>query len=239
VEDFFFTFIGQWSYFGLFGVLLAAGLGLPMPEDIPLLAAGWLCHKGQADLYWMIVTGLIGVMAGDSTLFFMGRRYGLHVVEHRWFQRIARPWMIRRARELYTNHGAKVLFVARFMPGLRAVMFLTAGTFRVPFWKFFSIDGLAALLSVPLWIVCGYKFAQHIEEFLGGARIATYVIVGLLVAALIAWGIWEYHHNLKKRNGRSATGEVRSAPLVPSSPGEPVVKEVEEAQPAGAGREVE
>jgi membrane protein DedA with SNARE-associated domain len=99
---------------------------------------------------------------------------------------------LQRARDLYADHGAKMLFAARFMPGIRSAMFLSAGVFGVPFWKFFLIDGIAAMFSVPLWIWAGAKFSGHAERILGGARMATAVIVTVLVSALIIWGIWEY-----------------------------------------------
>lgn len=224
MDGVFFSFLGKWSYLGLFVILLAAGLGVPLPEDIPLLAAGWLVHQGGADLSLMVLVGLIGVMLGDSCLFTMGRRYGVHIVEHRWLRTIARPWLLQKAREKYEKHGEIILFAARFMPGLRSVMFLTAGMFRVPYWKFLVIDGVAALISVPVWVWVGYKFTAHLEEIVGGARIASFVVGGLLAAALIVWGVYEYFRWLRRRNGRAVTEQqvaeiIRSAPLVSGGSG--------------------
>lgn len=216
MEDFFFSFVYQWSYFGLVLVLLAAGFGLPLPEDIPLLAAGWLVHKGGADLRLMIFSGLFGVILGDTTLFVLGHRYGMHVLEHRLFRWLAKPWLLEKVRSMYTSHGAKILFAARFMPGLRSIVFLNAGVFRVPYWKFLAFDGGAALISVPLWILAGWKFSAHIEQLLGSARLASYIIGTVLALALLAWGLWEYYHNYRKRNGgkKAEAPIVRSAPLV-------------------------
>ncbi len=219
--DFFVLFLSKWSYFGLFMILIAAGLGIPLPEDIPLVAAGWLVYHGNADLWLMILAGLVGVMVGDSLLFSMGRRYGDHVVEHRWLKRVAKPWLIEKARQLYMDHGAKVIFAARFMPGIRAVVFLIAGVFRVPFWKFVLIDGTAALISVPVWVWVGAKFSKHLEAILEGARLGTVGIVGVLILALAIWGIYEYRHNLSKKGHEGMTeitpeelsGMIHSAPL--------------------------
>jgi membrane protein DedA with SNARE-associated domain len=199
VQELLFSFIGKWSYLGLIGVLLAAGLGLPLPEDIPLLAAGWLVYKGDADLELMIITGLCGVLLGDTVLFMMGRWYGMRILDHRFLRRIAKPWLLARAKALYDDHGAKILFAARFMPGFRAVVFLNAGIFRVPYWKFIALDGGAALISVPVWIWVGAKFSEHIHHLLGEARIASYVIGGALVIAILVWILWERHHLRKKQ----------------------------------------
>jgi hypothetical protein len=161
-------------------------------------------------------------MLGDSMLYYMGRRYGTHIVEHRWLRRIAKPWLVEKARQKYVEHGAKILFAARFMPGLRAVLFMTAGTFRVPAWKFLLIDGSAALISVPTWILVAWKFSGKIEQLLHDARMATYVIVGVLLAALAVWIVWEYFHNLRKRNGAIgvslSVGPTAAADLAAASP---------------------
>lgn len=199
MQDFFFAFLGRWSYVGLVLVLLAAGMGLPLPEDIPLVAAGWVVYKGQADLGLMMVTALFGVLLGDTILFNMGRWYGMRILEHRHLRWVAKPWLLARAQALYDGHGAKILFAARFMPGFRGVVFLNAGIFRVPYWKFLAFDGGAALISVPVWVWAGYKFSAHIHRLLGEARIASIVTGGVLVAALVLWGVWEHHHLQKKR----------------------------------------
>jgi membrane protein DedA with SNARE-associated domain len=206
VQEFLFSIVGKWSYLGLIVVLLAAGLGLPLPEDIPLLAAGWLVFTGKADLHLMIVTALFGVLLGDIVLFTMGRWYGMQILEHRFLRRIAKPWLLARARALYDHHGAKILFAARFMPGFRAVVFLNAGIFRVPYWKFIAFDGGAALISVPVWIWVGAKFSEHLQHLLGEARIASYVVGGALVLAILAWALWERHHLQKKKQLLAAGG---------------------------------
>lgn len=199
-DGFIFLLMLKLPYIGLFSVLLVAGLGVPLPEDIPLLAAGWLVHKGHANLYAMIAVGMVGVLTGDLMLFSMGRKYGEHITEHRLLRRVASPALLARAERLFAQHGAKIIFVARFMPGLRSVLFLTAGIFRVRRLKFILIDGSAALASVPLLIWLGSKFGAHIERVAGDVRSAQLIAAGCLVTALASWGAWEYRqHRRRKR----------------------------------------
>src|SRR3569832_1365885 len=67
------------GYFDLFGLLFACGLGLPLPEDIPLIVAGaFLCTDSKS---W-IITGIAawcGIIGGDICLYMMGRRFGLEI----------------------------------------------------------------------------------------------------------------------------------------------------------------
>lgn len=220
MQEFFFEYISHWSYAGLFVVLFAAGLGLPLPEDIPLLAAGWLAKENpdEVSLGLMIFTGLFGVLVGDCLMFHMGRRYGPQIVEHRWFRRLLKPWLLLKARERFERHGAKIIFAARFMPGLRPVMFATAGMFRVRYWKFLVFDGTAAMISVPLWVWAGYYFPQHLKRIIPGAQMATYTIVGVIGTVFVAFVVWEYIHNYRKRSSNGEAVEPVATKVVDSAP---------------------
>ncbi|HEY8995051.1 MAG TPA: DedA family protein [Lacunisphaera sp.] len=157
------------SLWGPFLVLVLCGLGLPVPEDVVLVVAGAL---GQIDgRGWQKVSLLMyaGVMVGDSTIFLAGRYYGSRLRGSRWFQRYFSEKKQAKVEDLFHRYHTWVLFVGRFLPGLRAPVFFTAGSTRVKFWKFFLFDGLAALLSVPFFVWLGYwlwaKFKDDIVQF--------------------------------------------------------------------------
>jgi len=198
-----FQFLSTWSYPGLFFILIAAGFGVPIPEDIPLILSGFIVRESYGAEMWplvyMCLTGLAGVIAGDSVMFYLGRRFGPAIVEKRWFRRFAKPWLIEKAREKYDHHGAKILFAGRFMPGLRCVLFLSAGVFKVPYWKLLAFDGTAAILSVPLWVWAGWFFHAKLTAVYNSAKIAAIVIAAVAVALIVAWIIYEYYRNLRKK----------------------------------------
>mgnify|MGYP000263817677 CR=1 FL=1 len=156
------------SLWGPFFVLLLCGLGLPVPEDIVLVAAGALAEiDGRG---WMEVSLVMyaGVMLGDSTIFFAGRFFGGRLRNSRWFQRYFSEKKQAKVEDLFDRYHSWVLFVGRFLPGLRAPIFFTAGSTRVKFWKFFCFDGLAALVSVPFFVWLGHwlwaKFKDDIVQ---------------------------------------------------------------------------
>ncbi|MFO0972660.1 MAG: DedA family protein [Phycisphaerae bacterium] len=198
-DSFLFQYLQHAPYVGLFVVLFVAGLGVPLPEDIPLLAAGWLVHKQQAAMVPMIVIGMLGVLVGDTLLYSMGRRYGEHILDHKWLRRVASPWLLQRAEGMFAAHGAKIIFVARFMPGIRSVMFITAGIFRVRPAKFLMIDGSAALVSVPTLIWLGERCGATIDRLAGDVRTAQMVGLAALVLALAGWGAYEYYQVRRRR----------------------------------------
>ncbi|MDC0980308.1 DedA family protein [Bdellovibrionales bacterium] len=168
--SFFAGFSGLTAYGAIFGVLIACGLGVPIPEDITLLAAGVLSSLGKISLPGAIAICLIGVMVGDGFLFFMGRAYGYRVFKLPLFRTYFTETRIHSARERVLNNSKFICFTARFLPGLRAPIFLTSGVLGVSPFTFFALDGGAALISVPAWVIIGWWFGNNIDNALAIAK---------------------------------------------------------------------
>jgi membrane protein DedA with SNARE-associated domain len=157
--------VGLWRYLVVLGLLLACGLGVPMPEDIILMWGGIAAREvGHAPIP-MIATGLVGIIIGDSMIYGLGRRYGIAIAEKTLLRKVLTPERLVRVDELFKKHGEKVLVAARFMPGVRSVAFFSAGAMHVPFWKFLLYDGLAALISAPFWVYLAYRFGETIFAY--------------------------------------------------------------------------
>ena len=144
-------------------ILLASGFGLPIPEDIPLIVGGYLAGHGYADPIALFLVCFTCIMIADAALFWMGRACGHHVPKLPILNRFVTDEHVARAEKMLERHGGKFIFVARFVPGLRAPAMFGAGALRVPYWKFIVFDGGAALLTAPLFFFLAYRFADTIE----------------------------------------------------------------------------
>ncbi len=145
----------------LLSLLVLASLGVPIPEDIPLIVAGVLLktHAGIASWPGTFLIALIGIMAGDLILFRLGRSWGPGVVNHRSVRWLLTPELFRKASQMFNRYGTWYCFFGRFFFGIRAAMCLTAGATNFPYWRFFLADFSGALLSIPLFVYLGYWFA--------------------------------------------------------------------------------
>lgn len=177
---------GPAAYLTILGILFACGLGLPIPEDITLIIAGILAATGSISLPGAYAVGYLGVLVGDMLLFFAGRKYG-HRVFRVWpFSKMMTPERILLAEKKIQRNAKMICFAARFMPGLRAPIYLTCGVLRVRPRTFIFQDGLAALLSVPLWIYLGNWFGENLDQALSLARkIQEWILVGIILLLVI------------------------------------------------------
>ncbi len=188
------------GYVFVFLVLVLCGFGLPMPEDVVLVTGGvlaWLSSDLESvslagmfqdpGLLAMVVVGLGGILAGDSVIFWAGRRFGHRVADFRPLRRIITPEKLELVEKKVRTRGNVVVMFARFIPGLRAPTYFTVGHARLPYWKFLVFDGAAALISAPLWVCVGFWFGSDLEEAARvGSQFSHYILlaVGVVLAGL-------------------------------------------------------
>ena len=194
------------GYAFVFGVLLLCGFGLPMPEDVILVTGGvlaWLASPLETPalrampfdpgLQRMVLVGLLGILAGDSVIYWMGRRLGYRIAEFRLLRRLVPPDKLQEVEKRLRRRGKVVVVIARYLPGLRAPTYFTVGHSRLPYWQFLVFDGLAALISAPLWVCIGFWFGDDIERAAREAsRFSNYILLGLAaVLAVLGFRWWQ------------------------------------------------
>jgi membrane protein DedA with SNARE-associated domain len=187
-------------YDTLAGILLLCGLGLPIPEDVSLISAGYLAHRGVVNLHTVFLVCFASVLGGDCIAFMLGRLFGSRLLDSRLARRFFRPRKQIRVRAYFRKYGSKVIFIARFLPGLRFSIYLSAGTLRVRPSVFITYDSLAALVSVPALVYLAWTFGEHIDHVVSWARRSEY---GILVIVLLA-AVWFAVKLLRKRRHETA-----------------------------------
>ncbi|MGN1392834.1 MAG: DedA family protein [Succinivibrionaceae bacterium] len=199
------TGFGLYNYLFAFGILILCGFGLPIPEDITLVAGGLVSGLKATDPHIMLLVCFAGVLLGDSTMYILGRTFGYRIQKFKPIRKILPPRRFAQVQRQFAKHGIWVLFFARFMPGLRSPIFLAAGmSHRIPFTHFILMDGFAALISVPVWVYIGYYFADQLPKLLEVVKDGQgimHVIVGGIILFIAFLLIKSYIH--KKIDAKS------------------------------------
>lgn len=182
----------EYGYLAVFTMLLVCGFGVPVPEDVTLVTGGVIAGLGYADEHTMFAVGMAGVLIGDGLVFTIGRFQGARVMQWPFFRRVLTPERFALAQRAFSKYGRWVMFVARFLPGLRTPVYFTAGmSHRVGFGTWFLMDGLAALISVPIWVYLGYFGARNWDWMWRMVHSFQYGIFGLMgIAAVVVGVLW-------------------------------------------------
>lgn len=184
--------LGDWGYATYVVLLCATGIGSPVPEDLILATAGYLVSAGVFGWPGAIAAGVVGVVVSDVMLYGWGRRIRAGATTG-WLSRLVRPGHLARADRWLSRFGPWSVFVARLVPGSRAVAFIGAGLREMPFARFVIADVAGAVLWVPLVLALGAKLGDEIgglDRLVGWAgRIGLWVAVALILL-LAVWTRW-------------------------------------------------
>jgi membrane protein DedA with SNARE-associated domain len=188
----------NYGYAGIILYMILTGCGLPMPEEVAIIAGGVLAAKGTLD--WRLTLGalLIGAILGDTVMYLIGRYFGRRLLNtNPLWKRLITPDREKRVEELLVKHGAKVLFGARFLVGLRGPMYITAGILKVPFRRFIIADMVCATVVVTLFFALTYFYgAQIMNAIHKGEGWFTIAVIGVAIVTA-GIGIWYYFHRKK------------------------------------------
>lgn len=197
--EFLISFFSSYGYWAVFLVLLACGFGVPIPEDITLVSGGVISGLGYTNVHWMLVVSMLGVLVGDSTMYWLGRIYGEKILKFPLIRNVATPERFAQVQERFEKQGWKLLFVARFLPGLRAVVYLVSGISRkVTFTRFLLVDFFAAIISVPIWVYLGDFGAKNLDwlqEQIHKGQMVIWVL--LIIGGVFVY--WKWKKNRKNK----------------------------------------
>lgn len=184
-------FLEQWGYPAFTALLLATGLGSPLPEDLLLLAAGYLISAGMFAWPVTLVLAFVGVMGSDLLLYTAGARMRQHAPTRAWVQRLVSAGRPGVARLWIRRYGAMAVFFARLVPGTRYLCFISAGVHGVPLRRFVLFDMLGAAVWIPLLLFVGAELGEHIGGLDAVLRGIGRVVIWIVLALVVGVTVWK------------------------------------------------
>ena len=171
----------------LFGAMMLAAIGMPFPSSLTLIAMGSFVAQGDLAFWPVIVAGSAGAVAGDQIGYAFGR-FGGRPLLARLTDRIGGADKVAQAEAFSRKWAGWGIFFSRWLIGpLGPWINLTSGLSEYSWRRFVLLDIAGELLWLLIYVSLGRLFSdqvQAIADFLGNL---TWVIVGLLVAALLGW----------------------------------------------------
>lgn len=197
--------IAGFSYPAVFLFLVLCGVGAPLSEELVIITGGLVVARTGASLSVMALASYLGIIAGDSALYRIGRSLGPRVFSHPKLSKMLTPARIGLLQKMFARRGALAVFLARFLPGLRAPAFLLAGATGVPYRRFLLADAAAAWIPAMGMTWLGFRFGpQVLADVQGGLR---WLVLAAAVVALGVLGV-----RLVRRRAAVRTTRVVEAP---------------------------
>lgn len=173
-------------YAVLFGLLIASGAGLPVPEEVTLVMGGYLAYLGVTEFWTTVYILTGGIVVADAIGYVEGRFAGewvyKRVVARFRFGCLLFKWLDAH----FDKYGARLVFLSRPLIGVRVVVPIFAGHFRMNPFAFFFIDALAA---IP-WTILLVWISYHLGAGFGlliKLRDLRHIVLAAVVGGIIIY----------------------------------------------------
>lgn len=178
---------GSWIGPLLGVVAFAETLFPPIPGDVLFVVLSGWAIAGGTPLTLAVLSGLVGCFSASCILFYLGRSPGRRFVDG-WLSRHIDPERIDRAKGLIASRGPLILAGSRFIPGVRSLLVLIAGTSGMRF----SSAVLPIAASAAVWYTI-LSFAGNLvgdnlvaaEGFMRQFEIWLWAFLALLLVVLL------------------------------------------------------
>ena len=150
-----------------------------VPSETSVITAGVVASAGELNLPLIVGAAASGAFLGDNTAYFIGRRFGARINE-RFFSGEKARKRTEWAQQQVSERGGELIAIARFIPGGRTVVTLSAGTLGYPWRRFVLFDAAAAL---------GWALYASLLGYFGGHAFEAAPWKGLLLALGIAFSV--------------------------------------------------
>jgi membrane-associated protein len=197
---------------GYLVIFLGAALdnfGLPASGDVVMFAGGFFANGGRAALPLVMLSGMLGAIVSDNTVYWIGRCGGRllldRILKTRFLSFLLDARRLGKIERYFEEHGGKTIFLGRFGPGLRSMTPLFAGVSHMKYRHFLPYSLVSATIWAIVGATIGYVFGEYWGELLAVARSVGYGFVAL-VAFIVALYVYR-RRRLAKRDRSKAEKE--------------------------------
>jgi membrane protein DedA with SNARE-associated domain len=191
----------HFPYVGIFVLLVLGDIGFPFPEDTTLLLSGFLIAQEVIRPLPTFLVVYSGLLVTDFSLYWIGKKYGNRVVEHKRFRRIISSERLLRIEEKFKKWGVLIIFFGRHLLGIRAQIFLAAGAMRMPTTKFLLADAASAIFTIIIMVGIGYWGGNSIQVLKKDVTRIGHVAMAVFLILLAAWMFFTYFKSRRKLKG--------------------------------------
>jgi membrane protein DedA with SNARE-associated domain len=174
------------GYPGVFLLMVAESMVLPVPSEIVMPFAGYLAYVGTFNIWIVTLVGTLANLVGSWIAYFIGLKVGRAGILKYGRYVLLRESHLEQAEGWFEKYGDKAIFLSRLTPVLRTVISLPAGIGKMDLKKFTLYTFVGSIPWNFALTYLGYSLGQNwsvIESYF--KYIDILIIVGAI--AIIAY----------------------------------------------------
>lgn len=212
--------IADYPYLGIALVFFLCGIGFPLPEELVLIAGGYVCatFPEKASLHWMMLWSAGSILTFDLVPFVLGRTFGARILRIRWMRLVVTRKRLADFDRWFRRRGDLVIFFARFLAGIRVIAFFTAGVMKMRWRRFLLLDGLGIVIIVPLMVWLGHRGATVIDHVIASVQRIERGLLWSGFGAALLLGLWWLWRRRARRARSPLPAETFVEPQLPVEP---------------------
>lgn len=175
------TWLAKYGAPLLFFAQVLGIIGLPIPDELLLTIAGALIAQGKLNPVSTPIAALAGCITGITVSYLIGRLLGKTLLK-RWFMR--HEWAVERAHRWLQRFGGWLLAFGYFIPGIRHLTAITAGSGRLEYRTFAAFAYPGGALWCTVFLGLGYYAGDRWHEMLEALHGHTAMFAVIIIAAL-------------------------------------------------------
>lgn len=199
-----------WAYAIILALSLLDAILPVVPSEVSVITAGVVASTGGLNLPLVILAAALGAFLGDNAAYLIGYHLGPRA-RQRFFRGKRSQKSFDWAERQLTTRGGELIAVARFIPGGRTAVTLSAGTLRYPWRRFVVFDVIAAVIWASYAALLGYFGGQAFEGAAWKGLIVA-LITGCALTGVIEVVRWFLKRRSKGREAPVSTREEESSP---------------------------
>lgn len=177
--------IHPWEYVVVFLIIFAESgllIGFFLPGDTLLVTAGILANKGTLNIYFLVPLFFIAAFLGDQVGYFTG-----HIAGEKFFHndnaRILKKSHVKKTHDFFEKYGPKTIVLARFVPIVRTLAPVMAGTAKMKYRTFIVYNAVGAVL----WGIGITLLGYFLGKTIGPEKVDKYLYPILAVIFLVSF----------------------------------------------------
>lgn len=191
--------VRNWSYGGIFGLMILEASSLPIPSEVILPFAGYLISIGAMDFYLTLIVATIAAIAGSLIDYFIGLKGVQMLTKYRLLGRaIFSENQLKIAANYFTKYGPIMVFVGRLIPVVRTLISFPAGAVKMPIAKFLAYTIAGCVLWNSLLLYVGFYLGSKWQEV---TDISHYIVIAVATIAIVLFILFLIRR--KKKNKKT------------------------------------